>query len=486
MFLKEKTIAIPTVKNIEQTLEYQRELLAVKENATVIEAAEIMTHNQVGALVVLDCEGNFVGVLTERDILAKVTTTHTPPHNLLVSQIMTTEPFSCTLDTPIEVVQQLMAEHKIRHVPIVDDDQPIAMVSSRDIIAYQLHNSKAMKTAAEQLAMLSTELKNLNLKDVIALAVNEVPKSFQAGRAVLCLPRKPAADLVIYRKECPMLRKELLEPEKIRKIHANPLVRFESVCSQCRKLGAEAPRLIIPLAIHEQFDDRPPQDHQTQAFLCMCQIKSVRTHQKELLLYKASLVQEMLSLNLTNAKLYYDYQKARRDSEQDPLTEVGSRRILEQVMHTEYARSIRYKRPFSIAIVDVDKFKQINDSAGHAAGDNTLREIAKIMRTNVRMTDTIIIRYGGDEFVLIMPETRLDEAAILLERLRKEVKNTTIPKVGQITISCGIAEWSGSLHDDPEIILNRADDALYQAKRNGRDRVVTSADTHLPSPLLQK
>ena len=104
----------------------------------------------------------------------------------------------------------------------------------------------------------------------------------------------------------------------------------------------------------------------------------------------------------------------------------------------------------------------------------------------MRMTDTIIIRYGGDEFVLIMPETRLDEAAILLERLRKEVKNTTIPKVGQITISCGIAEWSGSLHDDPEIILNRADDALYQAKRNGRDRFVTSADTYLPSPLLQK
>jgi len=194
-----------------------------------------------------------------------------------------------------------------------------------------------------------------------------------------------------------------------------------------------------------------------------------------LLLYKASLLQEILSVNLTNAKLYHDYQKARQDSEIDPLTGVGTRRVLDQVLRVEYARAIRYNHCFSIAVVDIDNFKQINDTAGHAAGDSALKQLAEIMLRNVRMTDIIITRYGGDEFVLIMPETNLNGAKVLLERLRSEAKTISIPNVPSVTISAGAAEWNPSVSatDTAETILRRADTALYKAKHAGRNRVVT-------------
>jgi len=186
------------------------------------------------------------------------------------------------------------------------------------------------------------------------------------------------------------------------------------------------------------------------------------------------LLQDVLNVNLTNAKLYQNYQMARRDSETDPLTGVGTRRFLDHVLQVEYARALRYKHCFSVAIVDIDNFKHINDTAGHDAGDSVLKQLAQVMRHNVRMTDIIITRYGGDEFVLLMPETKLNGAKVLLERLRRQVKTISIPNVPQITISCGVAEWSSSDADAPEAVLKRADAALYKAKNEGRNRVIAS------------
>ena len=125
--------------------------------------------------------------------------------------------------------------------------------------------------------------------------------------------------------------------------------------------------------------------------------------------------------------------------------------------------------------MDLDNLKEINDNAGHAAGDKALLQLAKTMRENVRMTDIIIARYGGDEFVLLMPETKLNEAKVLLERLRSQIEGISIPEVPSVTISCGVAEWAGSAVDTTaKSILRRADAAMYEAKNNGRNRVVAS------------
>ena len=469
---------IPTVKDIEQVVKQPGRLLAIEENATAAQAARKMTDNQVGCLVVFDPQDKFVGVLTERDMLAKILTRSLPPDKVLVKHIMTTEAISCTIDTPIATVEQLMAEHKIRHVPIVEDNIPVGMVSSRDVIAYQLRSNKAMKDAAEQLAKLPAGLKSLDFDDVIALAINEVPKSFDADRAVLCFAQRGSCPPMIYRKGCPLSEEKMLNPKRMKELsERGQIICGETcgeVCDDCKSSDDQASRLIIPLSIQDQFNDRDGTLASRQGFLCMCRLNPSSIGSDELRLYKASLLQEILNANLTNAKLYQNYQKARRDSEIDPLTGVGTRRVLDQVLKVEYSRALRYKHSFSIAIVDVDNFKEINDTAGPGAGDRMLQKLAKIMRNNVRMTDMIVARYGGDEFVLLMPETKINEATVLLERLRRQVKTISIAKAPSATISCGVAEWSGSPEESAENILQRADTALYEAKRTGRNRVMTS------------
>jgi len=469
-------VLIPTVKDIGQVVKQPDKLLAIRDNATVTEAAKKMSDNHVGCLVVFNAQDEFAGVLTERDMLAKVLTTSSPPDKIIVRDIMTSGAISCTMNTTIARIEQLMAEHKIRHVPIVGNGVPVGMVSSRDVIAYRLHSNKAMKKAAEQLAMLPAELKSLDFDDVIALAINEVPKSFDADRVVLCFEQTDSSPAMIYRKGCPLPKEKLLDPEGIKRLSKQGQIicgeNCNEPCEDCKTSTSQTSRLIIPLSIQEQFNDRTGTTISRNGFLCMCQLNPSSPASKELQLYKASLLQEVLSANLTNAKLYQNYRKARHDSEIDPLTGVGTRRMLDHVLKVEYSRAVRYKHSFSVAIVDVDDFKQINDNAGHAAGDRMLRQLAKVMQHNVRMTDIIITRYGGDEFVLLMPETKLNEAMVLLERLRRQVKTISIPKIPSVTISCGVAEWSGSDAETTENILQRADTALYEAKRAGRNRVV--------------
>ncbi|MHC4455705.1 MAG: diguanylate cyclase [Planctomycetota bacterium] len=463
---------IPTVKNIEHIAKSPDNLLTIKENTTVAEAARKMSDNHIGCLVVFDAKDKFIGVLSERDMLSKVLATSLSPDNVLVKDIMTTKPISCKMEASISEAEQLMAEHKIRHIPIIEKGKPIGMVSSRDLIAYYLNSSIAMKTAAEQLAMLSTGLKSLELEDVVALAINEVPKSFEADLAVLCFTDKAPSAPMVYRNACSVPEKCLLNANKKMKPSKNDQVTCSDIWPECKNHNGQSPRILIPLSIYNQAKKRGGSNHTRHGFLCMCRFNPSQATSDDTRLYKASLLQEVLNANLTSAQLYQNYLKARRDSEIDPLTDVGTRRFLEQTLRTEYARAIRYNHTFCVAIIDIDHFKDINDSKGHPAGDKALKAVAKIIHESIRSTD-IPARYGGDEFVLLLPETQLKEAMIMLERLREQVKNISIPNVPPISISCGVAEWSGSPADTAEMLLKRADVALYEAKHKGRNRVAS-------------
>jgi diguanylate cyclase (GGDEF)-like protein len=151
----------------------------------------------------------------------------------------------------------------------------------------------------------------------------------------------------------------------------------------------------------------------------------------------------------------------------DPLTGLANRRGWQQLLRREIARAERNHSSFSVALVDLDRFKDFNDRNGHAAGDRLLKEAAARWSGQIRDKD-LIARYGGEEFALLLPGVGFGDAATVVERIRAHTPTG-------ITVSGGIAEWDGS--EDPEALLARADGALYAAKRAGRDRV------HLaPSP----
>ncbi len=168
---------------------------------------------------------------------------------------------------------------------------------------------------------------------------------------------------------------------------------------------------------------------------------------------------------------------ARRELEElavrDPLTDLYNRRHLMVRMKEELLRSRRYDHPFSVIMIDLDRFKQVNDEHGHEEGDRVLRLIAKALRSQVRSTDTAA-RYGGDEFVVVFPETTMDQAIARAARIKDSIAGEALPEeYSFVTASLGIATFdpAGPAMDEEELIRH-ADRALLVAKRSGKNRFV--------------
>lgn len=160
----------------------------------------------------------------------------------------------------------------------------------------------------------------------------------------------------------------------------------------------------------------------------------------------------------------------------DPLTGLANRRRFEDLFAAEYDRARRYKRPLALLSIDIDHFKHVNDSFGHAVGDEVLRGVSKVIAEALRQTDQIA-RTGGEEFVVLAPESTTAGALALGERLRRRVEGLALmTQAGEIckTISVGAAAWDGAGTIDPAHLLRLSDEALYQAKEKGRNRVVVS------------
>ena len=163
----------------------------------------------------------------------------------------------------------------------------------------------------------------------------------------------------------------------------------------------------------------------------------------------------------------------------DGLTEIPNRRRFEEVFQKEWTRSTRNGIPFSLAMIDVDYFKQYNDHYGHAMGDLTLQRIAKALERSLKRPADLIARYGGEEFVMILPETDAAAAKVVAERARQKVVDLNIPhKYSQtadhISVSIGLATTTMNTKTLPQTFLMTADQNLYLAKQTGRNRIVGS------------
>ncbi|WP_297456489.1 diguanylate cyclase [Persephonella sp.] len=155
-------------------------------------------------------------------------------------------------------------------------------------------------------------------------------------------------------------------------------------------------------------------------------------------------------------------------SETDALTGIYNKGKFNHLLENELKKVKRYNRPLGLIIFDIDHFKKINDTYGHQVGDYVLKTIAKIVKENIRDTD-IFARWGGEEFVIIAPETDISGTRILAEKLRKKIEEYNFDKVGKVTSSFGVTE--ATPEDTPDSIVQRADQALYLAKEKGRNRV---------------
>jgi two-component system, cell cycle response regulator len=181
--------------------------------------------------------------------------------------------------------------------------------------------------------------------------------------------------------------------------------------------------------------------------------------------------QAQFDLVQVNLKLQQREAQIVASSLTDPLTRVGNRRLLEQALASETSRFERTGEALSAFIADLDHFKRVNDTYGHEAGDNVLAGFGGLLRGSTRATD-IVVRFGGEEFVVLMPDTNLEKAASVAERIREALAGCQLePLTHAVTASFGVAEMVPG--EQGSAMLRRADNALYEAKRAGRNRVAT-------------
>jgi len=178
-------------------------------------------------------------------------------------------------------------------------------------------------------------------------------------------------------------------------------------------------------------------------------------------------------LNQKIAELESAKIRLRRLADTDALTSLYNKRYLQEGLRIEVARSLRYKNPLSMLMVDVDHFKEINDQEGHPTGDSVLQQLATTLVNGVRGID-LVARYGGEEFAVLLPETTESGAALVAERLRNTVERQRFlddqgEPLHPVSISVGIASLDARL-ESSEALIKAADDALYEAKRLGRNR----------------
>jgi diguanylate cyclase (GGDEF)-like protein len=184
--------------------------------------------------------------------------------------------------------------------------------------------------------------------------------------------------------------------------------------------------------------------------------------------------QSAITINRANS-----YSKILQYATIDALTNLKNRRQFELRLGQEIATTKRQKNPLCAMMIDIDFFKKVNDTYGHASGDAVLRGVASIIKSALRESD-IPSRYGGEEFAVLLPYTHIEEAQIVGERLRKAVETSPIPindensdvKTIKVTISMGLAEFNSQ--ETGEELFERADKALYEAKESGRNRVCIS------------
>jgi diguanylate cyclase (GGDEF)-like protein len=328
-------------------------------------------------------------------------------------------------------------------------------------LAHLLQEQAGREIAVNRIATAIRQ--SLELGVILQKTVTEVGSALNVACCALRVEGPTEVEALSYSYFADAVKEEKLKRDEVTKalselcstMARNPEIFVRDGSEISDGLSVEFPLAVVPLVFQERF---------VGALEVVDDDMSRTWQENEILLLRT--VANQVSVAINHADLFAQMQQ---QALTDSLTGCYNRRSFEMQLDRELQMATRLHQPLSLLMLDLDRFKQLNDTAGHDAGDDALRKLAACFREELRAVDTPC-RLGGDEFALILPQAYADGATIVAERLRNRIEQIEIPAFGRLTASIGIAAFP--VHSASRAgLLSAADTALYSAKRAGRNRV---------------
>jgi diguanylate cyclase (GGDEF)-like protein/PAS domain S-box-containing protein len=486
-----------------------RPVIAISEDTEIPEAANLMVINGLRRLVVVDGEHNIIGIVTQTDIIKNLSIDSFISFRK-AEQIMRRKVISIRKKASLMRAIELMAKNHISCVLVMEDNRPVGIITERDITKAVAENRISKNVEDTMTSPVITSHKDINLYDATKLMEENRLRSLvvidPAGNVIGIVTRSDIirnlrADYVELLKN--MLKEKsraLIESEiKYRTLVERSLEGIMII--QEGLINFVNPTLLKILG----YDEKEMIDKDILRFLYPDDRKLLSENFSKLreseegeipleirMMHKN---EEGIYMEVLSTLIQYEGKPAilatlrditeRKKTEAelkrlvitDDLTGLFNQRYFYIQVMKEIERAKRHNRPLSMLLVDIDKFKDFNDTYGHWEGDYVLKKIGEILMKNVREID-MAFRFGGEEFTVILPETKHEDAIIVAERIRKAVAQAVFypftldghPDIISKTVSIGVTEFH--LEDNIKSFLKRVDNAMYQAKKGGRNMVV--------------
>lgn len=421
-----------------------RDIISIGRKDSLLKAIELMAKNHVSCVLVIE-DNKLAGIITERDITKAIAENRVLNN---IEGIMTSPVFTINKDTNLYDATRLMEENRLRRLVVVDSEgNVIGIVTQSDIIRnlktdYVELLKKVLKDKSRALVESEIKYRTLvehSLEGIMIIQDGLIKFVNPTLLKILNYEEEEIVGKDILRFSYPDDR-ELIS-ESLSKFSANQEVGCLSEFRMMHKNGEGIYMEVLSTLI--QYEGNPA---------ILATLRDITDRKKA--------EAELKRLVIT-----------------DDLTGLFNQRYFYIQLAREVERAKRHNRPLSMFLVDIDMFKDFNDTYGHWEGDYVLKKIGEILMKNVREID-MAFRYGGEEFVIVLPETGHGDAIIVAERIRKAVAQTVFypftldgqPDIVSKTVSIGITEFH--LEDNVKSFLKRADIALYHAKKSGRNMVV--------------